>query len=395
MKGDGRLEVRTFQQKHKCGFSYHNKSVKFGWIGRKYVNTFRENPKLDNASFKNLVMKENKCYLSRHQDYRARKIGRELAQGSDVDQYNKLPKYINEILRSNPGSTVVMKVAEDYCDSVTKQGKFQRLYMCFAGVKKRFLDTCRPVFGLDETFLKDAAGGVLLTAVGVDPNNGLYPIAYVATEGETKDSWIWFLTLLKKDLKIENDYEWTIISDKQKGIIQACDSVFPGAGHRFCMKHMHSNMVAAGFKGTAMRQALWKAVKATTHAQFIRRMEAIEELDVDAIKWLEDKNPAEWRRVHCCHDGGIAHVVMQRMQENGDIAREKWSKFGFCPKIRKMMKVNIDKATYYVPYKSNDVSFEVADPYAEKWAVNIKDRTCSCRKWDLTGIPCAHAISAL
>ena len=370
-------------------------------------------------------MKENKCYLSRHQGYRAKKIGRELAQGSDVDQYNKLPKYINEILRSNPGSTVVMKVAEDYCDSVTKQGKFQRLYMCFAGVKKGFLDACKSMFGLDGTFLKGAAGGVLLTAIGVDPNNGLYPIAYAATEGETKDSWIWFLTLLKEDLKIEKDYEWTIISDKQKGIIQACDSVFSGADNRFCMKHMHSNMVAAGFKGTAMRQALWKAAKATTHAQFIRRMEGIAELDVDAIKWLEDKNPAEWSRSHfrtfpkcdmllnniCesfnskildAREGSIVvmmealrHVVMQRMQENRDIVRKKWSKFGFCPKIRKRMKVNIDKATYCVPYKSNDVSFEVADPYAEKWAVNIEDRTCSCRKWDLTGIPCAHAISAL
>ena len=161
--------------------------------------------------------------------------------------------------------------------------------MCFVRVKKGFLDTCRPMFGLDGTFLKGAAGEVLLTAVGVDPNNGLYPIAYAATEGETKDSWIWFLTLLKEDLKIEKDYEWTIMSDKQKGIIQACNSIFLGANHRFCVKHMHSNMVAAGFKGTAMRQVLWKAAKATTHAQFIRRMEAIAELDVDAIKWLEDK----------------------------------------------------------------------------------------------------------
>ena len=73
MKGDGRLKVRTFQQKYKCGFSYHNKSVKSGWVGRKYVNTFRENPKMDYASFKILVMKDNKCYLSRHQVYRVKK----------------------------------------------------------------------------------------------------------------------------------------------------------------------------------------------------------------------------------------------------------------------------------------------------------------------------------
>ena len=60
--------------------------------------------------------------------------------------------------------------------------------------------------------------------VRVDPNNGMYPIIYAATEGETKDSWIWFLALLREDLKIERDYEWTIMSDKQKGIIRACDS---------------------------------------------------------------------------------------------------------------------------------------------------------------------------
>lgn len=191
------------------------------------------------------------------------------------------------------------------------------------------------------------------------------------------------------------------MSDKQKGIIQACNSIFLGANHRFCVKHMHSNMVAAGFKGTAMRQVLWKASKATTHAQFIRRMEAIAELDVDAIKWLEDKNPVEWSRSHfrtfpkcdmllnnlCesfnseildAREGSIVvmmkalkHFVMQRMQENRDRGRKKRSKFGFYPKIRKMMKVNIDKATYYVSYKSNYVSFEVIGPYGDKWAVNI------------------------
>lgn len=98
--------------------------------------------------------------------------------------------------------------------------------MCFAGVREGFLAACRPIFGLDGTFLEGAAGGVLLTAVGVDPNNGLYPIAYAAAEEETKDSWIWFLNLLGEDLKIQKDYEWAIMSDKQKGLIQACEIIF-------------------------------------------------------------------------------------------------------------------------------------------------------------------------
>jgi hypothetical protein len=29
------------------------------------------------------------------------------------------------------------------------------------------------------------------------------------------------------------------------------------------------------------------------------------------------------------------------------------------------------------------------------YAVNLDTRTCGCRKWDVSGIPCNHAISAI
>nr|XP_027083681.1 uncharacterized protein LOC113705983 [Coffea arabica] len=257
-----------------------------------------------------------------------------------------------------------MKLVDDHCDTVTGQDIFQRLYMCFAGVKQGFLAACRHVFGLDGTFLKGLAGGVLLTAVGVDANNGMYPIAYAATEGETKDSWIWFLTLLKEDLKIEKDYEWIIMSDKQKGIIQACETVFSNATHRFCVKHMHSNMSSAGFKEAAMRKAPWKAAKATTPIQFRRRIEAVAELDAEVAKWLDDKDLAEWSRSH----------------------------FNTYPKCDMLLN-NICES-----FKSKILDAREESIVAmmdEKHAVNIEEKTCSCRKWDLTGIPCYHAISAL
>lgn len=38
-----------------------------------------------------------------------------------------------------------------------------------------------------------------LTAVGVDPNNGTYPLAYVVVESETKQYWLWFLDRLGDD----------------------------------------------------------------------------------------------------------------------------------------------------------------------------------------------------
>ena len=60
----------------------------------------------------------------------------------------------------------------------------------FCWGKTGFFAAYRPVFELDGTFLKGSAKGVLLTTVGVDPNNGMYLIADATTVGETKDSWI-------------------------------------------------------------------------------------------------------------------------------------------------------------------------------------------------------------
>ncbi|GKD15472.1 mutator type transposase, partial [Tanacetum coccineum] len=31
----------------------------------------------------------------------------------------------------------------------------------------------------------------------------------------------------------------------------------------------------------------------------------------------------------------------------------------------------------------------------EQCVVNVEDKSCSCRKWDLTGIPCKHAVAAI
>ena len=66
-----------------------------------------------------MVMKDKKCHLNRYQGYIAKKIASALTRGSEMDHYNKLPKYINEIKKSNPGSTIILKLVDDYCDAVT------------------------------------------------------------------------------------------------------------------------------------------------------------------------------------------------------------------------------------------------------------------------------------
>jgi hypothetical protein len=48
--------------------------------------------------------------------------------------------------------------------------------------------------------------GILLTTLGIDPNNCIFPIAMGLVEVECTSSWEWFLTTLKEDLNITNTF---------------------------------------------------------------------------------------------------------------------------------------------------------------------------------------------
>jgi len=52
------------------------------------------------------------------------------------------------------------------------------------------------------------------------------------------------LQTLKVDLGIDNTYPWTIMTDKQKGLIHAVKQVFLEAEHRFCVRHLYQNNLA-------------------------------------------------------------------------------------------------------------------------------------------------------
>ncbi|KAL0316886.1 UNVERIFIED_CONTAM: hypothetical protein Sradi_5566800 [Sesamum radiatum] len=176
------------------------------------------------------------------------------------------------------------------------ENKFKKIYVCFSALKQGFLGGCRPIIGVDGCHLKGPHGGVLLTVVGVDPNNNLYPIAYAVVQRENRDTWEWFLTVLKQDLDISWDEEYTFMSDKQKGLIQAFLAVFPNSACRIYVRHLHNNFKNAGYRGLAFKNALWKAARSSTMGEFTLRMEEMRLLDQVVFDWFNDKPPQEWTK---------------------------------------------------------------------------------------------------
>ncbi|XP_021747291.1 uncharacterized protein LOC110712855 [Chenopodium quinoa] len=87
------------------------------------------------------------------------------------------------------------------------------------------LNGCRGLVGVDGCHLKGNYGGILLSVVSLDPNNEIFPIAIAVVDSENKTSWTWFFHHLKNILTNDGRDEWTIISDRQKGIDPSLDEV--------------------------------------------------------------------------------------------------------------------------------------------------------------------------
>lgn len=113
---------------------------------------------------------DTRCQVTRPQAYKAKKKALLKIEGDHDLLYTKLWSYVAELRKTNPGSTIHLGTQED--NGVTR---FSRLYMYFYALEKGFLASCRPIIGVDGCHLKSKHGGILLTIVGVDGNNNLYP----------------------------------------------------------------------------------------------------------------------------------------------------------------------------------------------------------------------------
>ena len=173
--------------------------------------------------------------------------------------------------------------------------KFKRIYIRWDACKKGFLAGCRKLIGFDGCHIKGAYPSQLLSAVGIDAYNGMFPIAYSVVEIKNKETWMWFMELFIKDLEIVNDTRYIIISDKQKGLFPASESLFPNTEHRHCVRHLYNNFKAY-FPGIGLKQLLWTTARDTTEPYWKTHMEEMKVANWDAWDWLAKKDPKHWSK---------------------------------------------------------------------------------------------------
>ena len=66
----------------------------------------------------------------------------------------------------------------------------------------------------------------------------------------------------------------------------------------------------------------------------------------------------------------------------------------YCPKIlKKLEKIKEHSTNYNCEWSGGD-KYKVTTG-TSSFIVDKNERTCSCRRWELSGIPCAHAVCAI
>ncbi|GKC87733.1 pentatricopeptide repeat-containing protein [Tanacetum coccineum] len=109
-------------------------------------------------------------------------------------------------------------------------------------MKEGWKKGCRRVIALDGCFLKNPNVGEILTAIGRDGNNHIFPVAWDVVNVENKDNWSWFLELLREDLELPAGNGLTLMSDQHKKSLWGCfQSILSGTVHQDMDKIKRAN----------------------------------------------------------------------------------------------------------------------------------------------------------
>ncbi|XP_074315717.1 uncharacterized protein LOC141651926 [Silene latifolia] len=284
--------------------------------------------------------------------YKMKEIALREINGGHDESYKLLCQYVEMIKLTNPGS--IAHCSGTYMGNPEKTLKFKSIFISFQAQFVGLIRGCRSLIGVDGAHLKGNHGGVLLSAVALDGNNEMFPVAIAVVEAENKDSWCSFFTFLKQCVAESGRTNWTIISDRQKGVEPTLDMVWPDAYRRFCARHLCKNFKQQ-YPGLLLYKLFWMVVNATSEYTFKRALEQVVQ-----------------------HGGnGCARWFL----DLGD--KEQWTKHKFDPELSCE-----DNTSNFVESFNSTLGVHKTNPVLSLLE-GVRRMTM------ISGIPCKHAIRAI
>jgi hypothetical protein len=176
------------------------------------------------------------------------------------------------------------------------------------------------------------------------------------------------------------------------------------------------------FKGLELKYGFWSCAAASTEREFERIMNYLKGLDEKAWKWLSKIPAKQWCKAYFTKRA-LSDCLVTNISESFNVmilpARDKlilsmleWirvrlmtrlhtkrivmEKYGgsVCSNVQdKLEKLKMESRSFSAMF-SGRFKYEVDNDY-ERDVVNLTKKECTCRIWDLTGIPCKHGVASI
>ncbi|XP_068639516.1 uncharacterized protein [Aristolochia californica] len=273
---------------------------------------------------KQQIMKDKyHIYIEYGKTWRAKCKAIKVIYGDWDELYNLLPRFLDAIKEANPANEFIL-----CCEEFGHEKMFKCIFWAFGSSIAGF-QYYRPLISVDGTHLYGKYPHCLLIATTLDGNNGLFPLAFAIVESKNQNSWKGFLVCLDHFV-IKGKKPFTLISDRQKGLIRAAEKQFLPSEcfHHFCVRHLVANFKKT-FKNETLITLTWSTGRKTNIIiEFDHTMELIEQQSLRAKELLTEGqlSPEFWSLAH--DDNVRFGVLTTNMPKSfNNVRREKMTSF--------------------------------------------------------------------
>ncbi|XP_042464748.1 uncharacterized protein LOC122047481 isoform X1 [Zingiber officinale] len=409
--------IKKMTNVHTCNGGNGQRKATRQWLTKIIKEKLHCSPQCKPKDLVREIYEDFGVNLTYSQVWRGREVAQKELFDSMKETYNQLPWFAEKILETNPNSVALLSASLDT--------KFRHFFVSFHASLHGFEHGCRPLLFLDRIPLKATNQHKLLVAATVDGNDAVFPVAFAVVEDENYDSWFWFLFQLK--CAVTTSRTITFVSNRQKGLDGAILRVFEDNSHHcYCLHHLleeFKNELRKGPWSSQVKDAMigdfTRAAQACSIEDFNASIESIRNFSAEAAEWILATKPENWsdaifkgfRYDHLSsnivdsfmnwipakRESSVVHMFDAIISKLGEVIEERRAACNtwagpLTPTMEQKLQKEMLKARKLNVLCSSDTVFEVRGNAI--FVVNIGSWECTCKRWQISGLPCLHAVAA-
>ncbi|XP_071678705.1 uncharacterized protein [Lolium perenne] len=235
------------------------------------------------------VMVRFKYSISYGKAWRAKQRTLENRFGSFLDSYDCVVRLLHTLQERNPGTYV--DIQDFWIPKFPTIRVLHQVLFSFSICIEAFIH-CRPVLCVDGTFLTGKYKGQILTAIGMDGNNQIVPLAFAFVESENTESWLWFFRQLKI-VVVKDRPNVCILHDRHAGILMAIKTLkqhgpaeetpWQDLQSRWCIHHLGANLFSQ-FRSKILMNLFKKLCKQNQEWKYTYLRDKLDEFTKEQVK---------------------------------------------------------------------------------------------------------------